>query len=80
MTEKNTYPLPRIQDYLDRIRNAKFISKFDLLSGFHQVRNTKDSITRTAFNTRIGKFEYLVIPMGLTNTLATFQTLMNTIL
>ena len=80
VTEKNTYPLPRIQDCLDRIGNAKFISKFDLLSGFHQVRNTDNSITRTAFNTRIGKFEYLVMPMGLTNAPATFQTLMNTIL
>ena len=80
VTEKNTYPLPRIQDCLDRIGSAKFISKLDLLSGFHQVRNTSESIPKTAFNTRMGKFEYLVMPMGLTNAPATFQTLMNTIL
>lgn len=80
VTAKNTYPLPRIQDCLDRIGNSKYISKLDLLSGFHQVLNAEDSISRTAFNTRIGKFEYLVMPMGLTNAPATFQTLMNTIL
>ncbi len=80
VTEKNTYPLPRIQDCLDRIGNAKYISKLDLLSGFHQVLNAPESVSRTAFNTRIGKFEYLVMPMGLTNAPATFQTLMNTIL
>ena len=80
VTVKNTYPLPRIQDCLDRIGKAKVISKLDLLSGFWQVRNKEDHIEKTAFNTRQGKFEFLVMPMGLTNAPATFQTLMNTVL
>jgi hypothetical protein len=80
VTSKNTYPLPRIQECLDRIGNAKYITKLDLLSGFHQVLNSEESIWKTAFNTRMGKFEYLVMPMGLTNAPATFQTLMNTVL
>jgi hypothetical protein len=79
VTKKNTYPLPRIQDCLDRIGSAKRISKFDLLSGFYQLRVAEESIDKTAFNTRQGKFEFLVMPMGLTNAPATFQTMMNTV-
>jgi hypothetical protein len=80
LTERNTYPLPRIQDCLDRIGSSKRISKFDLLSGFYQLGMEESSIPKTAFNTRHGKFEWLVMPFGLTNALATFQTLMNSIL
>src|SRR5271168_4045316 len=80
LTERNTYPLPRIQDCIDRIGSAKRISKFDLLSGFWQVRIEESSIPKTAFNTRHGKFEFLVMPFGLTNAPATFQTMMNSIL
>ena len=80
LTERNTYPLPRIQDCLDRIGSAKRISKLDLTSGFYQVRVDPESIPKTAFNTRQGKFEYLVMPFGLTNAPATFQTLMNSIM
>jgi hypothetical protein len=80
VTKKNTYPLPRIQDCLDRIGNAKCISKLDLLAGFHQLPIEERDIEKTAFNTRIGKFEYTVMPFGLTNAPSTFQTMMNTIL
>jgi hypothetical protein len=80
LTERNTYPLPRIQECIDRIGGAKRISKIDLTAGFHQVRIEESSIPKTAFNTRQGKFEYLVMPFGLTNAPATFQTLMNTVL
>lgn len=80
VTERNTYPLPRIQECLDQIGHAKRISKLDLTLGFHQLRLDESSIPKTAFNTRQGKFEYLVMPFGLTNAPATFQTLMNTVL
>ena len=80
LTERNTYPIPRIRDCLNRIGSAKRISKFDLLSGFYQLRIEESSIPKTAFNTRHGKFEFLVMPFGLTNAPATFQTMMNAIL
>ena len=80
VTERNTYPLPRIQDYINQIGGAKRISKFNLLSGFWQLRMETSSIPKTAFNTRHRKFEFLVMPFGLTNAPATFQTLMNSIL
>jgi hypothetical protein len=72
VTKKNTYPLPRIQDCLDRIGSTKQISKFDLLSRFYQLRVAEESIDKTAFNTQQGKFKFLVMPMGLTNAPATF--------
>ena len=76
-TAKNTYPLPKIQECVDRVGQARIISKIDLTSGFWQIGMEKDSIPRTAFNTRMGKFEFLVMPFGLTNAPATFQTIMN---
>jgi hypothetical protein len=80
VTTKNGYPLPRIQDLLDSIGQARVLSKIDLLSGYWQLRMGELSIPKTAFNTLFGKFEYVAMPMGLTNAPATFQTMMNKIL
>jgi hypothetical protein len=76
-TKKNTYPLPRIQDCIDQLGWARFLSIIDLTSGYWQVRIKESDVEKTAFNTRHGKYEFLVMPFGLTNAPATFQTLVN---
>jgi hypothetical protein len=80
VTIRDTYPLPRIGEYLERLGGARFFSKIDLKSGYHQVRIRPEDVPKTAFNTRYGSFEFLVLPFGLTNAPPTFQRLMNTVL
>lgn len=77
ITVKNAYPLPRIDDLLDKIQGAKFFSSLDLLSGYHQLALQPTDIPKTAFKTHVGLYEYRVLSFGLTNAPSVFQSVMN---
>ena len=79
ITKKNNAPIPRSDEMFDRIGGARVFSRLDLKTGFHQIRMRAEDIEKTAFNTKYGQFEYLVMPMGVCNSPATFQSLMNEI-
>ncbi|KAK4685054.1 putative transposase, partial [Tremellales sp. Uapishka_1] len=80
ITRKNRYPLPLIQESLDRLKEATWFSKVDLRAAYNLIRIAKGDEWKTAFRTRYGLFEYLVMPFGLTNAPASFQYLINDVL
>ena len=80
VTVMNRYPLPLISELKDRVQGAKIFSRIDLKNGYNLIRIKPGDEWKTAFRTRYGLFEYLVMPMGLTNAPATFQAYIGNLL
>ena len=79
VTKKNRYPLPLIDNLLERLKSAKVYTALDLKGAYNLVRIKEGDEWKTAFRTRYGHYEYVVVPFGLTNAPATFQGMMNDI-
>jgi hypothetical protein len=79
VTIKNKYLLPRIDILFNQLIGAKVFSKVDLCSSYHQIKIRPEDVPKTAFSTRYGLYEYLVMSFGLTNAPAHFMYLMNSV-
>ena len=77
LTVKNRHPLPLIQESLDQLTTGRYFSKLDMRDAYHRVRIKPGDEWKTAFRTRYGHFEYTVMPFGLSNAPASFQSYIN---
>lgn len=77
VTEKDTYPMPLVDELMDQLGSCRYFTTLDLASGFHQVEVAPEDRAKTAFSTRSGHFEWLVMPFGLCRAPVTSQCLID---
>uniref|UniRef100_A0A8C7YA87 Gypsy retrotransposon integrase-like protein 1 n=1 Tax=Oryzias sinensis TaxID=183150 RepID=A0A8C7YA87_9TELE len=80
ITIKNRYPLPLMNTAFESLQEARIFTKLDLRNAYHLVRMREGDEWKTAFNTHLGHYEYLVMPFGLSNAPAVFQGMINDVL
>lgn len=80
VTERDVYPMHRVQETLDSLSEAMYFTSFDLAAGFWQIPVAEEDRDKTTFAVRSGLYRWLVMPFGLINAPATFQRLMNAVL
>ncbi|XP_072182290.1 uncharacterized protein [Diadema setosum] len=80
ITVFDSYPIPNIEELIDRLGNAKYVSTLDLTKGYYQVELTEAARKKSAFITPFGLYEFTVMPFGMKGAPATFQRLVDKVL